>query len=258
MQRFTRTKLLLGDPAFSRLSSGHVAVIGLGAVGGYVTEGLARAGVGRLTLVDFDTVQPSNINRQLLALDSTLGMPKVQAAKERIRRINPTCRTDAFEIFADEKTIEQIIAARPDIIIDAIDSLNPKVQILSAAVKHNITVFSSMGAALRTDPSQIKTGDIFETSNCPLARRLRKRLRSQGIKRGIFCVYSTEHVNFSYHPPADDENEQTPLAKRGRKRVTLGSLPTLTGIFGLILANKAIMHLAGIENETDISGTLPE
>jgi tRNA A37 threonylcarbamoyladenosine dehydratase len=222
-----------------------VAVIGLGAVGGYVAEGLARAGVGRLTLVDFDTVQPSNINRQLLALDSTVGEPKVNAAKERIHQINPACLVDALQLFADSETIEQIIAEKPDVIIDAIDSLNPKVQVLSAAVKNTITVFSSMGAALRTDPSQIKTGDISETRNCPLARRLRKRLRGLGIDHGIFCVYSTEPVDFSYQPPAADEDETNPLAKRGRKRVTLGSLPTLTGIFGLILANKAIMHLAG-------------
>lgn len=247
MQRFTRTRLLLGDSAFSRLASSHVAVIGLGAVGGYVTEGLARAGVGRLTLVDFDAVQLSNINRQLLALESTVGEPKVKAAKERVLKINPACRIDALELFADSETIEQVIAEKPDVIIDAIDSLNPKVQILTAAVKHNITIFSSMGAALRTDPTQIKTGDISETRNCPLARKVRKRLKTHGIKNGIFCVYSTETVDFNYQPPVRDENEGNPLAKRGRKRVTLGSLPTLTGIFGLILANKAIMHLAEIK-----------
>lgn len=244
MQRFTRTRLLLGDSSFSRLCSGHVAVIGLGAVGGYVVEGLARAGVGRLTLVDFDTVQTSNINRQVLALENTVGMPKVKAAEERVKQINPECRTDALQLFADSETIEQIISAEPDLIIDAIDSLNPKVQILAAAAKQNITVFSSMGAALRTDPSQVQTGDISETRNCPLARRLRKRLRSYDIIHGIFCVYSTESVNFDYQPPTEDEDDRNPLSRRGRKRVTLGSLPTLTGIFGLILANEAIMHLA--------------
>ena len=244
MQRFTRTRLLLGETAFSQLADSHVAVIGLGAVGGYVVEGLARAGIGQLTLVDFDTIQLSNINRQLLALETTLGKSKARAAAERVHQINPSCKVKALEVFADENSITPILSENPDILIDAIDSLNPKVQVLTAAVKHDTVTFSSMGAALRTDPSQIKTGDISKTKNCPLARRLRKRLRGNGIETGIFCVYSTEIVRFDYTPPTREPHPSNPLSDRGRTRRTLGSLPTLTGLFGLTLANEAILHIS--------------
>lgn len=241
--RFTRTRLLLGDQAFTRLTGAHVAVIGLGAVGGYAVEGLARAGVGRLTVVDFDTIQPSNINRQILALESTIGQAKAVAARQRILEINPACRVDAVICFADAETIGDILALHPDVVIDAIDSLNPKVQILSACHHHQVTVFSSMGAALRRDPRHIKIGDIAQTNRCPLARRLRKRLRSAGITSGITCVYSTEPVDFDYQPPADTQRSDGDSTKRGRSRRTLGSLPTLTALFGLILANEVILWL---------------
>lgn len=245
MHRFTRTKLLLGDDPFARLAASHVAVIGLGAVGGYAVEGLARAGVGRFTLADFDNIQPSNINRQILALESTLGQPKVVAAYHRVLEINPSCQVQALELFADEQTIKQVLETKPDILIDAIDSLNPKVQILTASYQKGVRTFSSMGAALRSDPSQVKIGDLSETRNCPLARRLRKRLRSNGIKSGITCIYSTEKVDFDYQPPPFEDKPDNPLANRGRQRRTLGSLPTLTAIFGLTLANEVILCLSG-------------
>ncbi|MEE4313771.1 MAG: tRNA threonylcarbamoyladenosine dehydratase [Desulfofustis sp.] len=243
--RFTRTRLLLGDQAFARLTAAHVAVIGLGAVGGYAVEGLARAGVGRLTVVDFDTIQPSNINRQILALESTIGQAKAVVARQRILDINPACRVDAATCFADADTIRDILALRPDVVIDAIDSLNPKVQVLTACHRHCIAVFSSMGAALRRDPRHIKIGDIADTSSCPLARRLRKRLRSAGITSGITCVYSTEPVDFDYQPPTDTDHADSDPAGRGRTRRTLGSLPTLTALFGLLLANEVILWLGG-------------
>lgn len=241
--RFARTRLLLGDQAFARLTGAHVAVIGLGAVGGHAVEGLARAGVGRLTVVDFDTIQPSNINRQILALESTIGQSKAVAARQRILEINPACRIDAVNCFADGETIGDILALHPDVVIDAIDSLNPKVQILSACHHHRVTVFSSMGAALRRDPRHIKISDIAQTSRCPLARRLRKRLRNAGITSGITCVYSTEPVDFDYQPPVGTNHADSNPAERGRSRRTLGSLPTLTALFGLILANEVILWL---------------
>jgi len=205
-------------------------------------EGLARAGVGRLRLVDFDTLQPSNINRQILALESNLGRPKVEVARERILGINPKCEVETMEIFAAEETIEQILTPPPDLLIDAIDSLNPKIQLLTAAHQAGINIISSMGAALRTDPTKIQYGDIFESSNCPLAKHVRKRLRRRNIKGGIACVFSTEKVDFEYQPPEQEDNA-TPHAKRGRQRNALGSLPTLTGIFGLYIANQAILQL---------------
>lgn len=243
-QRFIRTRLLLGDAAFSRLQAGHVAIIGLGAVGGYAMEGLVRAGVGEITLVDFDTIQPSNLNRQILALDSTIGTTKVRAGECRSKDINPACRVHALELFADDQSIATILDLHPDIVIDAIDSLNPKVQILSACHHHSMKVFSSMGAALRRDPWQIRCDDIAKTRGCPLARRLRKRLRALGVFSGITCVYSTEPVEFTYPPTDPADPAGLPTLDRGRQRNTLGSLPTLTALFGLTLANEAIRWLA--------------
>ena len=196
MDRFTRTKLLVGERSFAQLSTAHVAVIGLGAVGGYAVEGLARAGIGKLTLVDVDHVQPSNINRQLYALESTIGQPKSIVARNRVLDINPGCQVRSVQLFADDKSILTVLDKKPDVLIDAIDSLNPKIQVLTASVIHGVTTFSSMGAALRTDPAQVRIDDISRTKNCPLARRVRKRLRSNNIKEGITCVYSTEKVLF--------------------------------------------------------------
>ena len=242
MDRFTRTKLLLGEQSFARLSNAHVAVIGLGAVGSYAVEGLARAGIGELTLVDFDDIQPSNINRQLYALESTIGKAKSIVARNRVLDINPRCQVTSLRLFADDKSIRTVLAHKPDILIDAIDSLNPKIQVLTASVQHGITTLSSMGAALRTDPAQIRIDDIARTKNCPLARRVRKRLRSNNIEDGITCVYSMEKVSFEYTLP-EKRDLLIPEADRGRERRTLGSLPTLTGIFGLTLANETIMNL---------------
>ncbi len=243
MERFQRIIQLIGEERFARLQNSFVTIVGLGAVGGYAMEGLVRAGVGRLRLVDFDTVQPSNINRQLLALETTLGKPKVQVAKERALAINRNCQIEALEIFAAEETMDKILYPAPDLLIDAIDSLNPKIQLLCAAHDAGLNILSSMGAALRTDPTQIRYGDIFESKNCPLAKHVRKRLRRRNIDGGISCVYSTEKVDFTYQL-AEEEEDATQYASRGRKRNVLGSLPTLTGIFGLYLANQAILQLS--------------
>ncbi len=245
MDRFIRTRKLLGEERFRLLQSRTVTVVGLGAVGGYALEGLVRAGISRLRIIDHDTVQPSNINRQLLAMETTLGRPKAEVAQERVLSINSECRVEALQLFAGEETLERILDPRPDLLIDAIDSLNPKTQLLHGAYLSKIPVISSMGAALRTDPTLIRTGDLFETINCPLAKHLRKRLRNRGVGEGIACVYSLEQVDFNYEMPTDDTVVgNTPYADRGRKRNILGSLPTVTGIFGLTIANQAIMRLS--------------
>ncbi len=244
MDRFARIEQLIGEKSLKRLRSRSVTIVGLGAVGGHALEGLARAGINTLRLVDFDTIQPSNINRQILALETTLGRPKAEVARERVLAINPECQVEAIQVFAGEESLPDILSPRPDLIIDAIDSLNPKTQLIVAAYRKDIPVLSSMGAALRTDPSQIAIADLFSTRNCPLARRLRQRLRKQGIEKGITCVFSTEPVDFNYQPPHTGAPADTPLGERGRARRVLGSLPTLTGIFGLYLANQAILQLS--------------
>ena len=245
MDRFIRTRQLLGEERFALLQSRMVTVVGLGAVGGYVVEGLVRAGIRHLRIVDYDTIQPSNINRQILALESTLGRAKAEVAEERILAINSACRVEALQLFADEETLGRILEPRPDLLIDAIDSLNPKTQLLQGAYLGNIPTISSMGAALRTDPTLIRCGELFSTSNCPLARHLRKRLRRRGVGEGISCVYSIEKIDFDYQLPEEDDGIDTsPYADRGRKRHVLGSLPTITGIFGLIIANQALLRLS--------------
>lgn len=245
MDRFLRIERLLGPEAFNRLRRSSVTVAGLGAVGGHVVEGLARAGIGRLRLVDYDLVRRHNINRQIIALESTVGQEKVVAARERVLAINPACEVEIVPLFINRGSVATVLVPVPDLLIDAIDGLGPKVELLAAAHARRIPVISSMGAALRTDPGQIKVADLMQTKNCPLARRIRRRLRVRGIGAGISCVYSTEEVDFAYQEPEEDEDGDLSLPAQAQPRRVLGSLPTLTGIFGLIIANQAILRLAG-------------
>lgn len=242
---FVRTRYMVGEAGLRRLQAAHVVVVGLGAVGSYAVEGLARAGVGRLRLVDFDTIRPSNINRQLYALQSTLGQAKAAVAAERAWEINPHCAVEPLEMFCHTDTLDTLLAGAPDVVIDAIDSCNPKIELLAAAVERRLAIASSMGAALRTDPARVRTGLLSEVSHCPLARRMRKGLRRRGISIDIPCVYSDEPVDTGRVFPPDvipaDENEY----RRGRRRRTLGSFSTITGIFGLTVAHLAIRMILG-------------
>lgn len=254
MDIFIRTKQLLGNTHFRLFQEKSVTIVGLGAVGGHAMEALVRAGIKKIKLIDFDTIQPSNINRQLLATNETIGIPKVEAARKRIKSINPHCQVEKAQLFVCEEEIEKIVLPKSDLIIDAIDSLNPKTQLLHTVYNHSIPVISSMGAALRTDPLSIHYGDLFKTKNCPLAKHLRKRLRRRGVDNYIPAVYSTEKVDphYQYQESEDSENFDNKPANlysdRGRKRNILGSLPTITGIFGLTIANKAILYLAEKES----------
>ncbi|MGL1930552.1 MAG: tRNA threonylcarbamoyladenosine dehydratase [Desulfotalea sp.] len=241
MARFSRLEALLGSDKLNRLATRTVTIVGIGAVGGHVMEGLARAGIGNFCLVDFDEIEASNINRQLLALESTIGKKKVDLAKARIIEINPNAHVKTLPILARDENMDDIIDPRPDLIIDAIDSLNPKTGLLQKAYEEQIPVISSMGAALRTDPSKVIFGDLFKTHGCPLARHLRKRLRRRGISKGIPCVYSTELVNFDYNQNTPEELADK---SQGRQRNILGSMPTIPAIFGLTIANHAILALA--------------
>jgi len=245
MERFLRTSRLIGEANQQKLSRSHITVVGLGAVGSYATEALARSGIGHIRIVDFDTVGLTNINRQLYALESTRGKPKCEVAADRIRDINPECSVEALQLFADETTLKDILAEPIDILIDAIDSMNPKLTLLTGAWHQGITIFSSMGAALRRDPFALRCADVFDTHTCPLARQVRGKLKNRGVGRGITAVFSSEKVDFTYMEPEEEErsdlNEQ--ILDRGRRRRVLGSMPTVTGLFGLTLAQLAIEKL---------------
>jgi len=242
-ERFRRIEMMIGAEGLARLQAARVTVVGLGAVGSYATEALARAGVGHLRLIDHDLVRESNINRQLYALTSTLGWPKVEVAAERVRDINPDCEVEPLRLFVHVETLDEALSGPPDLVIDAIDSYAPKLELLSAALTRGVPLISSMGAALRTDPSRIKVGLLAETEVCPLARRLRKGLRQRGLEPTMPCVYSDEPADAAkvFAPEELGEGE----LDRGRQRRALGSLPTLTGIFGLTVANEAIRQLVG-------------
>ncbi len=243
-KRFMRTEMLLGKEAMQNLQSSTVMIVGLGAVGGYVTEALARSGVGQFILADFDEFEESNINRQILALSSTIGQKKTIVAAQRIKEINPDAKVEIKDIFVNKDTLPELLSCKADYVIDAIDALNPKCDLMEALHMADIPFISSMGAALKTDPSKIKTGFLSNSKNCSLAKFIRKRLRKRGIDISkIICVFSEEAVNLPDTALALPEDE----AKQGRTRHTLGSLPTITAIFGLTIANYVILKLSSVK-----------
>ncbi len=222
MDRLYRTRLLFGDTATEKLRAATVMVVGCGAVGSFAIEAFARTGIGHIIVVDFDNVDVSNINRQLFALDSTIDMPKVDVACARIHDINPDTRVTAYNMFWDENTE---LDARPDFVIDAIDTVPSKVALYKWCAKHRIPFISSMGAALKMDPSQIKIAPISRTTVCPLAARVRRAVREMNLP-DFPTVFSTE----------------IPAPVSGHAK-NMGSNVTVTGIFGLMMSNYVIKNL---------------
>jgi tRNA A37 threonylcarbamoyladenosine dehydratase len=237
MRWFARTEQLLGAGRLARLGAARVAVFGLGGVGSFAVEALARAGVGHLRLVDYDVSNVTNLNRQLFALHSTLGLPKVEAAAARVLDINPGCRLDPRQAFIDQETVRGLLDPPVDVVVDAIDSLSSKVLLLEACVGLGLPVVSSMGAGGRLDGAQVTSGDLDQTRICPLARVLRQRLHRLGIRTGIRCVYSLEPArNTLPHDPGDaGEHHGT-----GRERTPIGTISYLPGLFGLRVAQEVI------------------
>ena len=237
----SRTELLLGSANIERLEKSHVLVVGLGGVGAYAAEQICRAGVGKMTIVDADLVNESNLNRQLPALHSTLGHAKAEVVAQRLRDINPELKLTVYnEFIRDDRTEALLSSDTYDFIVDAIDSLSPKVYLLFHAYKKGIPVVSSMGAGAKMDPSQVRLADISKTSSCALAKAVRKRLRGLGINKGIMTVFSTEMADRNAVIEVDDEE---------CKRTTTGTISYMPAIFGCYLASYVIRQLTAKKDE---------
>ena len=235
----TRTALLLGTEGMRRLAASHVLVVGLGGVGAYAAEEIARAGVGRMTLVDADVVSLSNLNRQLPALHSTLGKPKAEVMAARRRDINPDLEIEVRNCFVrDEETEALLDAAHYDFVVDAIDTLSPKTFLIYHALQRHLPIVSSMGAGAKVDPSRIRIADISKTTDCALARAVRKRLRGMGISSGLPVVFSTEPANPQAILEVEDE---------ACKRTTTGTVSYMPALFGCYLASYVIRHLSATD-----------
>ncbi len=232
---FTRSIDQLGEEAFLRLRSSFVVVVGLGGVGSHAAMALARSGVGKLRLIDFDPVTASSLNRNAVATVEDIGRPKTEVLAERIGRICQQTQVETRIAFMHEDSAAELLDGQPDLVIDAIDGVLPKVMLLKYCVENHIATVSSMGASGRSDPSKLRIDDLSKTTICPLARVVRRRLGRFGIRTGIRAVYSIEPRGETFEP---DDSED--FMQRGRKRRRLPSLICMPGIFGYALASEAI------------------
>ena len=235
-EQFFRTGMLLGADALERLHSARVAVFGIGGVGGYTVEALARSGIGQIDLIDNDTVSLSNLNRQILATHSTIGMRKVDAGKARILDINPHCIVRTHAVFYTPETADQFDFTQYDYIVDAIDTVTGKLQLVERATAAGTPIICCMGTGNKLDPTAFQVADISKTSMCPLARVMRKELGKRGIKH-LKVVYSQEEAL----TPTGWEEEAAAIGKRQIP----GSVSFVPGAAGLILAGEVIKDLAG-------------
>ena len=232
MDRFLRTSLLLSKEKMDNLKNAHVMVFGVGGVGGYVVEALVRSGVGKISIIDNDTVNITNLNRQIIALETTLNKLKIDVLKERILAINPKCEVVSYDTFITDDNIDEIDFKNVSYVVDAVDTITAKIAIIEKAKMLNIPVISSMGAGNRLDPMQIKIGDINQTKNCPLAKVMRNELKKREVK-GVKCIYSLE---LPITP------NQTIINSENGKKV-IGSIAYMPSVFGLIIASEVIKEL---------------
>ncbi len=233
-EQFIRTQMLFGKENMEKLSRARVAVFGVGGVGGYVVEVLARSGVGTLDLIDNDIVCESNINRQIIALHSTVGRYKVDAARERILDINPLAQVHCHRTFFMPDTAEQFLFEQYDYVVDAIDTVTGKLELIVRAQAAGTPVISSMGAGNKLDPTAFEVADIYKTSVCPLARVMRRELKKRGVAH-LKVVYSKEEARTPLEQPFEENRRQTP-----------GSNAFVPSVAGLILAGEVLKDLCGL------------
>ncbi len=231
-----RTELLLGEEKLEVLRRSNVLVVGLGGVGAYAAEMIARAGVGKMTIADADVVGETNINRQLIALHSTIGEQKAELVAARLRDINPEIElTVVNEFVRDQLTYDLLDSAKFDYIVDCIDTLSPKIALILGALERNIPLVSSMGAGAKTDPTQLEIKDIGKTHHCPLAHMLRKRLPRAGVRRGFRAVFSPEPMREGAMILCEEQN----------KKSNVGTLSYIPALFGIGCASVVIRDLIG-------------
>lgn len=229
-----RTELLIGTEAQEKLKKSSVLIVGLGGVGGMACEAICRAGVGKMTIIDRDVITETNINRQIIALTSTLGQSKAEVLAARLKDINPGLQLRVISNWLDKSNMTQILLGEKfDYVVDAIDTLSPKVYLLKTCVENGIKVVSAMGAGGKTDPTKVKIDDISKTSYCPLARAVRQRLLKMGIKSGVQVVFSTEESNKESVIKTDEKY----------KKSTTGTISYMPNLFGLMVASVVIREL---------------
>lgn len=231
-----RTDLLLGSDNITKLQTAHVLIVGLGGVGAYAAEMVARAGVSHLTIVDADRVAVSNINRQLVALHSTIGQTKASVLAARLRGINPDIELTVVEEYIKDEATDRLLDSAPfDFVVDAIDTLSPKANLIKGAMERGIPLVSSMGAGAKLDPTKIEIADIGRSHHCPLAHALRKRLHRIGIRQGFMVVFSAEAPREGSMILCDEQN----------KKSNLGTISYLPAVFGCACASVVIRTLLG-------------
>lgn len=237
LEIFSRTELLLGAEALLKLQQAHIAVFGVGGVGGAVVEALARAGIGAIDLIDNDVVSYSNINRQIIALHSTVGQSKVEVAKQRILDINPACQVNPYQTFYLPEKADQFDFEKYDYIVDAIDTITAKISLIENAYKLNVPIISAMGAGNKLDPTAFEIADIYDTSVCPLAHVMRKELRKRDVKH-LKVVYSKEKaVKLQKSIPVDETS----------RKITPGSVSFVPPVVGFIMASAVIKDIIAKE-----------
>lgn len=239
--KFHRTEMLIGPDALKKLNETHVIIFGVGGVGSWCAEALIRSGVGRLTLVDNDVVCETNINRQMQATAKTVGQLKVEALRHRLLEIHPDAQIETLSIAYNRDTREGFDLAQYDYVIDAIDSLSHKVNLIASAMDAGTTLFSAMGAASKVDPTSIKVDSIWKSNGCRLARFVRKRLRKRGAEGDCLCVYSPEQ--FSIFGDAEPNEDDTDAWSETKAQVN-GSMVHMTGTFGFHLAGLVVQDIA--------------
>jgi tRNA A37 threonylcarbamoyladenosine dehydratase len=230
----SRTNLLIGEEALLKLTRSHVLVVGLGGVGSYAAEFIARSGVGKMTIVDGDVVDPSNRNRQLPALATTHGQSKALLMEERLRAINPEIEIQVIREFVNPEMVAQCLAYQPDYMIDAIDSITPKITFIKMAYESGIPLVSSMGAGAKLDPTKLQVVDLSKTYNCPFAQQIRKQLKQHGIRKGVTVVFSPEEPIRESLMLTDGKNY---------KKSAYGTISYLPAVFGAVAASVVIRNL---------------